>query len=257
MKWFLPAVLLLTPPAVLAKIYVPPPYSYKVFSADRQFVFVMLANSPVETDASSADAEARISHADTSADEVRALRGVYRKSGMYRNDGSEDPLWTVNWFAHPHWTELFVASDGDHLVRMSLYAGEPDGEALAFFDKRKLIRSYQLKDFLGHPERLQEGREEAIRSRNRPGSAKHVPPSLWATDEVLRDGTRRFELTTTEDTVYSIDFTSGEVVGVQPPGPVRRVVRAWRLWAPTIAILGLVVLILAVARRRRRAPQSP
>ena len=44
--------------------------------------------------------------------DVREWEG-YTQSGLYRNDGSRDPLWTFDWYAY----NVDVAADGVHLVR--------------------------------------------------------------------------------------------------------------------------------------------
>ena len=44
----------------------------------------------------------------------KKLRANYPCSGLYRNDGSDKPIWTVNWYA----LRVFVHPDGKHLVRM-------------------------------------------------------------------------------------------------------------------------------------------
>src|SRR5947208_2104264 len=76
-----------------------PPQSYSVVTKDGRFVFVMLTTK----DFVSVDSR-----------EGAALRGKYQRSGLYRNDGTVNPLWTVDWYS---W-RVFPASDGVHLVRV-------------------------------------------------------------------------------------------------------------------------------------------
>lgn len=101
------------------------PHSYTTLSENKEFEFVM--NAP--GDKSGRDR---------------------RRSGLYRRDGSSNPLWTVNWYAG----SVIVASDGVHLVRSGPWAGSLGDEAFSFFESGKLIRSYQIKDLLTTSEGL-------------------------------------------------------------------------------------------------------
>ena len=47
------------------------------------------------------------------AAEIKAIRDKWTVSGMYRNDGSTTPLWTVDWYAY----EVDVPNGGEHVVR--------------------------------------------------------------------------------------------------------------------------------------------
>ena len=60
---------------------------YKYVTKGEQYIFVMLAppqdaKNPVE--------EGR---------EDPGIRKIYHESGLYRNDGSTTPLWTVDWYS--------------------------------------------------------------------------------------------------------------------------------------------------------------
>ena len=78
------------------------PVTYSTPSPDEQFLFVMLA--PPSGDATQ--------NPDNN-EHAKELRKKYPQSGMYRNDGSTDPLWAVDWYDY----EVFPANDGIHLVR--------------------------------------------------------------------------------------------------------------------------------------------
>src|SRR3954453_12453404 len=81
------------------------PKSYFFVPKDERFVFVMLAPADGPSDDGSAGA---------------ALRRKFPSSGLYRNDGSRDPLWTIDWYAH----RVHLASDGIHLVRVGYTVAE-------------------------------------------------------------------------------------------------------------------------------------
>ena len=67
------------------------PSSYVKPSADGRYLFVMIAPFSPESEASYWGGER--------ATKIRAIRKKYRASGLYRNDGSPEPLWTVDWYA--------------------------------------------------------------------------------------------------------------------------------------------------------------
>src|SRR4051794_40464122 len=68
-----------------------PPTSYKKLTPDQKYVFVML--SPFAPDR---EAGRLI---EPYASDVRTIRETYPNSGLYPNDGSTTPLWTVDWYA--------------------------------------------------------------------------------------------------------------------------------------------------------------
>src|SRR5688500_3455468 len=82
-----------------------PPQTRKEVTADGKFVFVMLAPQTLEDELKSHGTE-------DAKNAVTAIRNVYKKSGLYKNDGSAEPLWTVDWYA-----PVTVLSDGEHLIR--------------------------------------------------------------------------------------------------------------------------------------------
>ena len=59
--------------------------------------------------------------------EVNAIRERYSKSGMYRNDGTREPLWTVDW-----WAVVTVPGDGVHVIRQGPWSSleQQSGDAI-------------------------------------------------------------------------------------------------------------------------------
>jgi hypothetical protein len=74
----------------------------------------------------------------------------YTRSGMYRNDGSGVPLWTVDWYA----TRVDPSPDGIHAVRLEPCPTGFGGEVLGFVAGGRVLRSYRVEDLVAHPERL-------------------------------------------------------------------------------------------------------
>ena len=101
-----------------------PPRDYRTVTENQKYVFVMLA-------------PAGWSQQDS------GIRKTYTQSGLYKNDGSTTPFWTVDWYANL----VFPASDGEYLIRMGPWAkGYPEeagamilvdtGPCVALFDRK-------------------------------------------------------------------------------------------------------------------------
>jgi hypothetical protein len=76
---------------------------------------------------------------------VKAVRDKWTVSGMYRNDGSVTPLWTVDWYAYT----VDVPAGGELVVRYrSGGLGTGPGPALGFYRQNELIRGYDISDLL-------------------------------------------------------------------------------------------------------------
>ena len=119
-----------------------PPESYKKTSADGTYVFVMLAP-------------------DADRDSGKELRETYKQSGLYKNDGSAKPLWTVDWYSRT----AFVANDGVHVVRFAgphtyaerlnpdraqrvLTAADLKNESVSIVAKGKLVKEFTIGNFV-------------------------------------------------------------------------------------------------------------
>jgi len=78
------------------------PFSFAAVSAQKNYVFVMIAPVAEESDGSGLRDEER--------SKSRKLRAEHWTSGLYANDGSTTPLWLVDWYAY----SVLVPSDGIH-----------------------------------------------------------------------------------------------------------------------------------------------
>src|SRR5262245_49537498 len=110
------------------------PSSYSVVTKDERFVFVMLVPSGMRSEERAKGKE---------------VQQKYDQSGLYRNDGSREPLWTVDgysWKAYP-------ASDGVHLVCVSLFVhhgSSPPGQVLRFFANGKPTGVYTADELTSY-----------------------------------------------------------------------------------------------------------
>lgn len=105
-----------------------PPRDFKQLTENKNYVFVMLAP----------DAPDGWAHHDP------AIRKAYKQSGLYMNDGTISPLWSIDWYAF----EVFPSSDGEHLVRMWPWAVSTDDPVVSFYRNGKEVKTYRIKDLV-------------------------------------------------------------------------------------------------------------
>ncbi len=155
------------------------PNSYQDIVGNDQYVFVMLVENSESLISSSGE--------------------QYPSSGLYRNDGSNNPLWTVDWFAFT----VYVSSDGQHIARMGPWPSlkgkrEPDVQelAVAFYENGELLKRYIISDLISKPKSL-------------PSSVSHFE---WKKDVSFDDTLERLTIITTEENKYVFDIKSGEMV---------------------------------------------
>jgi hypothetical protein len=189
------------------------PSSFSTVSANGKYLFVMIAPVQPEKDGVDLRAEYR--------QEVRSIRAKYLVSGLYRNDSSAAPLWTVDWYAH----SVLVASDGIHLVRRGPWAENSSTEAFSFFENGKVIRSYKVGALVDTTLTL-------------PHTVSHF---YWEKSMSLDDSSRMLFVTTLNKDQYAIDITTGNVISTFRP---------MRIIASITA--GLVVMAIAFVVLRRR-----
>lgn len=72
----------------------------------------------------------------------------YPQSGMYPNDGSTTPLWTVDWKQR-----IYLPNDGKHIVRLgsSHYSATYREEAFTFLAEGTILKTYETKDLIAFP----------------------------------------------------------------------------------------------------------
>src|ERR1043166_3681948 len=107
------------------------PYSYTSSSEDGRFTFVLISPLSREVEASQWNEGFK--------ERIRQVREKYPASGMYRNDGSTQPLWTVNWYA---W-HVDVASDGAHVIANNVWGRG----GITFVANGSELRSYETSYF--------------------------------------------------------------------------------------------------------------
>ena len=136
----------------------------------------------------------------------KAIRDKYPQSGLYRNDESRTPLWTVDWYSHKH--EVYLSTDGRYVVRMGpwprLWADkdlENGGPALkqpavAFYKEGKLLKGYTIGQLVKDAKKL----------------SRSVSHFRWEDKVAFDDATGRFTVSTLEGNKYVFDIHSGKIV---------------------------------------------
>jgi hypothetical protein len=199
-----------------------PPRSYKQVTPGAKYVFIMISPMPVEE-------EVQRSNEETGAG-IREIRRVYTQSGLYRNDGSTEPRWTVDWYAYG----VEVGSDGIHLIRHGPWPGLPryrnsswasalDQEALSFFANGQLVRTFRIGDLVDNPAVL-------------PRSVSHF---TWLDQGYLDSGRMEYRLTTKDGNRFVLDARTGQIVSASRP--VRVTAEGWA------ALVGVVLAVAVVA----------
>jgi hypothetical protein len=187
------------------------PTSYSAVSSDGRFLFVMIAPRP-----SGETAEGII------------LRQKYAQSGLYRNDGSREPLWTIKGYS----ARAYPASDGIHLACVSKFAGgfEPWEQCVRFFASGRLIRAYSVDDLT----------VSWLLPRTPSGR-------MWSRRDHFDEADMRYTVWTRDGSSFTFDVLTGEVVSAF----------VWWHWVPSILLAaGLFALLAWYLSRRFRQPRT-
>jgi hypothetical protein len=161
-----------------------PLISYKQVSPGGAYVFVMLGDPRDDS------VPGRVPS--------RKIRQTYPASGLYPNDGSTVPLWTVDWYAH----KVDVASDGIHLVRHGPWAMATSDEAVSFFANGQLVRSYIVNWLVDDKSRL---------SR----SVSHH--FMWESSNQFDDAHLEYTVQTVDGNTFTFDVSTGQIVSSNRP----------------------------------------
>lgn len=206
---------------------------YQIESADGRFVFVMAKHCwPRQQGA-----------------EEEPI-GPYTKSGLYKNDGSTIPLWTVDWCGR-----VLLPSDGIHVIRSGPWASWGGDEAFSFYSRGRLLRTYRVGDLVDWPELLPHSVSHLkwLRSLNPEGSEEVYPLVFprYSEDETsqaitARRHAERIVVRTLHGDSYVFALGSGGVVSRRRP--LRTTVRV--LVAASVLVY-VVYVVMASGRRPR------
>ncbi len=118
--------------------------SYTATSTDERYVLVLISPR------FSVEEEAKYAFDELNRKEILDLRSRYHESGLYRNDGHAQPLWTLEkpGYLHP---PVLVANDGKHLVNFHDVGSRVSDPVLDFFEEGRLTRSYARRRLIDFP----------------------------------------------------------------------------------------------------------
>jgi hypothetical protein len=152
------------------------------------------------------------------------LGDKYPQSGMYLNDGSMEPLWTVDWKQR-----VFLPDDGKHVVRLGRlhYSASYREEVFAFFAEGNVLKTYQTRDLIDFPYLLPHSSAGygIIYSPQDPNSThdgvrmkvdnyNHYPLNSGA---VIDNENQTLAIETCHGDKYLFDFTTGDIISAQRP----------------------------------------
>jgi len=171
--------------------------------AESKFVFVMLS---IEDDPTAYGQGGAVQDED--------IRHRYSQSGLYRNDGSIHPVWTVDWYAF----QVTISSNGNYLVRWGPWPFHEnyDELAVAFYKNGREIRRYAVKDLVANPDLL-------------PRSISHY---MWEKETSFDATINVLHLETYNGEEYDFDVTTGKKLTEAELSPAN------------IALLGVIGILI-------------
>ncbi len=123
---------------------------------------------------------------------------AYPYSGLYTDNGSTAPLWTVDWYGQ----EVYLLPDGEHLARVEhrvpLRDGQADQEAPAVvvYARGRPVKQYALQDLDLEDDAVQQGNDTA----------------RWAHSAKLIEARGVLRVTTMDDETLEFSMTTGELL---------------------------------------------
>jgi hypothetical protein len=154
-----------------------PPESYAVLSHDQKYILVILAPEPYDSSS--------------------PLRQKYSVSGLYENNGSVSPLWTLpSDFCCP---QVDVFNDAKHIVAWNAWPedyGTFDQTVAWFHENGKEIRNYKIQQLVDHPQHLRH-------------SVSHY---TWIDKTKVDDKLNRITLWTLNGQIITFDRRTGDVI---------------------------------------------
>lgn len=157
------------------------PTSYKKEVGNGKYVFVMLT---------------------TESNKIMSKTNKeYSKSGLYENDGSVTPIWTVDWYQYEGL--IFITDDGDHIASLGPWATLSNSDkmdlnqlAISFYNKGSLVKQYYISDLVKNTSNI---------SR----SASHFE---WRDNVEFDSNASTFTVTTKDKNEYVFDVKNGNII---------------------------------------------
>jgi hypothetical protein len=216
------------------------PFSYSVTSPNGHYLFIMLAPIDLEHDGIQWPEGKRL--------EAIRLRKKYSQSGLYLNDGTTIPIWTVTWYSRV----VHLSDDGVHLIREGPWAEKLSDEAYTFFAGGSEIRSYKIGDLINSTAEL-------------PHTAGHFS---WVQRVELNDSGKTFTIFTLTNHKIVFDYTTGEIIQDEISSKDKAIIQGnntrsmlWEFFVGFILILSLLCIgiyaIKVYNRYEKNTARSP
>jgi hypothetical protein len=184
------------------------PYSYKKDVSNGKYVLVMLAKDNKEVFSSS--------------------NKKYTHSGLYLNDGSVTPLWTMGWYEYEGM--LFIAEDGEHAAGLGPWPNLSSSKqidlnqlAVTFYNKESLMKEYYISDLIKYKFLLR----------------KSVSHFEWREKTEFDISTGQLTILTKENNKFIFDINSGNKIS---GSLINRFMVVSVIILLTTALLGLALL---------------
>jgi hypothetical protein len=163
--------------------------------------------------------------------EVHHIRATYSQSGLYRNNGSTAPLWTIRYFSRPREGLVHIGPDGNHLIfgAEDTFVGWffQRGTSLAAYSVQDVVSNYRIKTFMN----------------------LSFPSCVWSHFDADR---MTYAVRTNHGEEFTFDVTTGTLISQRT---------SWTLYiaeavAGIATVSGIVVAVLLFCRRHRAKQKS-
>lgn len=179
------------------------PFSYSINVGNEKYIFIMLGDG-----------------------DLRSKNGdQFNKSGLYNNDGSIKPLWTVDFYTY----QAYLTTNGKYLVEMGPWAklinDKPDTSSVAFalYENGKKFKTYNVSDFISYTNLLD----------------KSVSHYEWLKEIKFNKDKGELKILTSLYDYYVIDVKTGKVIFT------------FKSWYYAIILFSLIAVIVVTSRMKK------
>jgi hypothetical protein len=183
--------------------------------------------------------EEELSQRHRDAASIVQIRATYRRSGLYRNDGSINPLWIYQggWRPHP----VIIAPDGVHMIFPGNWTKHSGFEVVEFTRRGQTIRRFEDADLIPffYLKCLLNGCTQVTC-----GNTSFNPHAMT------------YIIRTNQGEEFTLDVRTGQVIAVSSPVGI---LCAFALAAALAAIIGLVLWLrrrIALARQPSKSDRD-
>lgn len=120
---------------------------------------------------------------------------TYASPGLYKDDGSNVPEWTVDWYEDS--SRHFIVNNGRNLIRLRRTTNE-SGIALAFYDRGVLTKKYKVKDLIRDVDNIK--------------STDYCADGGWMKNRKVDNNNNTIMIETLNNEKYVFNTISGEIL---------------------------------------------